>query len=346
MSQRWIVGVGLFFCLVMMTYLGCSNSGAPIVTHTPQPLGAASLQLSAIEYHIPTVSSGTLDIAAGPDGDLWFTETAAGNIGKVSTSGVFSEFHDTAVSPSAITVGPDGNLWFVHGNDQVGRITTAGTITEFSLGPQEFQGIASGPDGNLWLTENHTTGCGKHCHHDVSDIVVLTTGGSISATYPISSTAEVGLGHIVAGSDNNLWFIETETNEIGRITTSGAVMEFPVPTASSGLSSALTRGPDGNIWFVETVANQIGKITPAGTITEYPIPSPLSGARGIAAGPDGKVWFTENRINQVGRIGPLGLITEFRIPTASSAPIGITKGPDGDVWFVESGANKIAKARP
>ena len=36
------------------------------------------------EICIPTAASGATSIAAGPDGNIWFTETASGKIGRVT----------------------------------------------------------------------------------------------------------------------------------------------------------------------------------------------------------------------------------------------------------------------
>ena len=70
----------------------------------------------------------------------------------------------SGASAYGITSGPDGNLWFweVYANN-IGRITTGGYITEFAIptagsGPT---GIATGPDGNLWFTESFVGKIGK-----------------------------------------------------------------------------------------------------------------------------------------------------------------------------------------
>ncbi len=103
--------------------------------------------------------------------------------------------------------------------------------------------------------------------------------------------------------DGNLWFTEYFGNNIGKITPSGVITEFPIPTASS-YPYGIASGPDGNLWFTEYSANKIGRITTAGAIRE-------SGSKGgvgpisIAAGPDGNIWFTEYMGNA---------ISEFRIP--------------------------------
>ena len=40
-------------------------------------------------------------------------------------------------------------------------------------------------------------------------------------------------GGIVAGPDGALWFYETGSNRIGRITTGGQISEYPIPTADA-----------------------------------------------------------------------------------------------------------------
>jgi virginiamycin B lyase len=72
------------------------------------------------------VKSSPLGITAGPDGALWFTESAAA-IGRITTSGVIKEFHinTTNSEPTAITTGPDGNLWFTEGGtNKIGYISS------------------------------------------------------------------------------------------------------------------------------------------------------------------------------------------------------------------------------
>jgi streptogramin lyase len=106
------------------------------------------------------------DITSGPDGNLWFTEGSAHRVGRVTTSGTFTEFLLSGVNsdPTDITSGPDGNLWFteINGNN-IGRITTSGTITEFPVPTSNAGpfGITAGPDGNVWFTETVAKNIGR-----------------------------------------------------------------------------------------------------------------------------------------------------------------------------------------
>ncbi len=147
---------------------------------------------------------------------------------------------------------------------------------------------------------------------------------------------------IASGPDGALWFVDDAGNSIGRITTTGAITEFPIPTASSG-PGAITPGPDGALWFTEQASNNIGRITTAGAITEFPIPTPTSNPNAIVAGSDGALWFTEQGGTNIGRITTAGAITEFALPMGESIVQGIASGPDGALWFAENSGDKIGR---
>ena len=53
-----------------------------------------------------------------------------------------------------------------------------------------------------------------------------------------------------------MWFTDSVNNEVGNITPSGTVTQYPFPTANSD-PGAVTAGPDGNLWFTGNGA--IGK---------------------------------------------------------------------------------------
>lgn len=199
-------------------------------------------------------------------------------------------------------------------------------------------------------------------------IIALVTGGivwlNLLHTTTIKGITEFILpthqfnwaGEIVSGPDGNLWFTETHENRIGRITPSGSITEFSIPTtqvlngiAMEVLTGGIAVGPDGNLWFTEE--NKFGRITPSGTITEFPLSTSGSVPSGITGGPDGNLWFTEVTIQQnniigsnIGRMSTSGSITEFPLPTDNSGPGSITTGPDGNLWFTE--ANKIGRITP
>ena len=81
-------------------------------------------------------------------------------------------------------------------------------------------------------------------------------GAFTEFTIPTASSFPTG---IAAGPDGNLWFTESDTSKIGRVTPTGTMTEFTIPTASSA-PQVIAAGPDGNLWFTENAGNQIGRV--------------------------------------------------------------------------------------
>jgi virginiamycin B lyase len=205
------------------------------------------------EFPIPTASSLPSGITVGPDGALWFTESGAGKIGRITTAGVITEFPlPTHTSqPNGITTGPDGALWFAESLGGVGRMTTAGATTEFPVFGLPY-GITTGPGGELWFTSTEI--------HENSI-------GSISTAGRAGGITMGGLGipcGITTGPDGLLWFAgcaqalpPCARSEIVRTTWDGAFTQYP----AAGVSAyGITVGPDGALWFTDSgPSNHIGR---------------------------------------------------------------------------------------
>jgi streptogramin lyase len=95
---------------------------------------------------------------------------------------------------------------------------------------------------------------------------------------------------ITLGPDGNIWFAETISGKIGRMTPQGELTEFQV----DGGPIAITAGPDGNIWF--TGYNEgIGKSRRKGLSRSLRFRTNLSptnsrrGRMGISGGPSEKL---------------------------------------------------------
>src|SRR3954447_26328645 len=92
-------------------------------------------------------------ITRGPDGNMWFTDSASpGHVGRITPTGVVTIMATGGLTPGfavdanpeGITAGPDGNLWFVYdaeagGPADVARITPAGVVTAFPVAAAQGQ---------------------------------------------------------------------------------------------------------------------------------------------------------------------------------------------------------------
>ena len=298
-------------------------------------LTAASAQAATVTefWEGITLPAGPAEIAAGPDGNLWFTETDGDAIGRITPSGVVTEFLEGISEnsgPLGITAGPDGNLWFTeYDAGRIGRITPAGVVTEFSAGitpGSSPRSIVTGADGNLWYTDTNGRRIGR-----------ITPAGVVTE-FSIDGT---GPGAIAAGPDGNVWW--TEMGAIGRITPAGDFTRF---TGPYGFLMGMATGPDGNLWVTESFG-PIRRVNTAGTITgTFTLPAEIS-PFGITAGPDGNLWFTDSGYDSIGRITPAGAIAIVSTGVSlDSDPRDITAGPDGNLWFTEQAADQIGRVTP
>ncbi len=292
----------------------------------------ARAQLTVTEFPVPTAGARPYTIVAGPDGNLWFTESNANQIGRITPSGVITEFPvPTAQSgPYGITVGPEGDVWFTERfADQIGRLTiSTGAITEFPVLTAFSQPweITLGADGNLWFTEE-----------DVNQIGRITPDGVVSEYFPPSCCFPTGIG---PGADGRTWFTLEIGDQIGRVEPNGGITMFTVPGIQV-LPWDIAPGPDRAMWFTELAGRAIGRISFDGSVVEYPIPGAFSGIAGVTAGPDGNLWFTENDTHHVGAIDTSGTLKHLL--DTGERPLSITHGPDGNLWFTEADANAIGR---
>jgi len=306
-----------------------SMTGVPSVSATITPTPAF------YSFSIPTMSSNPEYIAAGPDGNMWFTEYNGNNIGRITPAGVVHEFPlpEAGSGPAGITAGSDGRIWFTEqlGNN-IAAITTTGSIEEYSLGDHDGpQSLIDRLDGTIWAT--------GYNGNDF-DVVQMCCGNPQSVTVPTPSSHPLG---IATASDNNVYITEFATNKIARVSNlGGAVYEAALGSVGPYL---IVRGPDGNLWFTEYYASKIGQFSPSSfsQIGEFPTLTPNATPAGIAVGVDGALWFTENTADKIGRITTTGAVTEYASPVRGLQLNGIAVAPNGSLWFTEAGVNKIGE---
>ena len=136
----------------------------------------------------------------------------------------------------------------------------AGYITEYDLPPvTDPSGIAASAAA-MWFTEQ----AGVNQIGRISVVGIPITHFGPTGSKPSG---------IAFGSDGALWFTETRADRIGRMTTSGTISSFAIPTPGSE-PGEIVAGPDGAMWFTEFVGNKIGRIEVGSTFVPRPGPTP------------------------------------------------------------------------
>jgi virginiamycin B lyase len=212
---------------------------------------------------------------------------------------------------------------------RIGRVTPGGEVTEFPLNPAggwPFD-IVSGPDGNLWFTEIVGSRVGR-----------ITPSGSLTSW---QLTAGRGPAGIVVGSDGALWFAENHAGGVGlgRITTAGAITEFP---AGGSVGHSIAPGPDGDVWFVDEF--KVKRMSPSGAIA---VVADVFAAA-IARGPGATMWVVERdfpRGANLTQVKPSGELVRY--PVARFPARGdhgdLAAGPGSTVWWAAPALSRLAR---
>ncbi len=310
-----------------------------------QPMNSRIGSIESL-FFLPVNLAGAtpIGLARGADDSIWFADYGGNRIGRIDRNGSLQQHEiGDGHNPTAVAVAPDGSAWFTNpGADTIGHITTDGDFREINitLPPSTPEDIVLGPDGNFWFTEYDAGAIGRITPEQVIERFSIPTPALGALVNPRLDVAVSHPLNITVGPDGNLWFSDCGLNKIGRITTSGEIVEFPIPTADSE-PAGITAGADGNLYFVESNAGRVARITTAGVVTELGTADSESFPQYITLGPDGAIWFTEYDANRLGRIGRDGRITHFELPTADSGPTGIVGRGDGRLFVALLNTSQI-----
>lgn len=288
--------------------------------------------ISQFSFFTGPAEVGEHQMAAGPDGNVWFSDTRAEKIGYITPGGAVTEFalpSGNAVA-TGIAAGPDGNIWYTDGPDGlIGRMTLSGTVTTFSLrsGTRPVD-ITGAPDGDLWFTaQTPSTGAwwlGR-----------MTTSGS--ATFFAVPDPDASLNGITVGIDGNIWFANAGSASIGRITPAGVMTEFKTPNGA--IPNRITPASDGAVYSaIRGGSGGLLRTNMKGVVTVILDPNNSHPFEVISEGPRHCIWGS--RVCDHGSGQCFDLFNDYRHTFSEhpfTSPIsglaGLVAGPDGNMWF-------------
>lgn len=265
--------------------------------HQATHLGIGRITVRGKQHYFE-FGDGVYDVAEGADGNVWFTNAYANpySVGYLTPAGKLQQYSAVGGgTPESIAADKSRHLWYtsfggnpdiieinIHGTTVksfkaqsgyadkvaygatgliwyngvgnpsfVGRITRNGGQRESAIGgPNYIPGpMALGPDGRMWICDGDMLAAVDRSFKVT--LYTLQSGGNFAG--------------VTAGPDGNLWATDFINSAIVRVTTSGAMTEYPTPTPNM-IPSAIAVGPDGNIWFTEiqhtTDVSKIGVLKP------------------------------------------------------------------------------------
>ena len=293
---------------------------------------ASSAAVGDITEFALAAGTSPLDVASGPDGNLWVANSGNNTVSKVSTSGtVIASYAMTtaAAAPRAIVAGPDGAMWVALQNaNKIARVTVDGAVTEYPIPTNNSQpfDIAVGSDGALWFTELAGNKIGR-----------ITTSGAVTEyAVPTAASGPFGITPGPTGS-NRLYFTESLKSKVGFIAVTGEVTET-VSLAAGSVPQGIAV-VSGSVWFAETGSDKLGRLVNDSTVSEIAL---ASAPTHVAPGPSDTMWVSAgNSIIAMNNQG--GTTGTYTFANANSQPRGLVLGSDGNMWVALQNRNAIAR---
>jgi sugar lactone lactonase YvrE len=203
-------------------------------------------------------------------------------------------------------------------------------------------GLTVARDGNVWFTGREGNIVGYYDPTtDSFKIFPLpdpdpNTNPELNGNFPI---------YISEGPDGSMYFTDLLTSNVGRITPSGNLSFYALPSkygpANNARPIAVYVRPNGVAVVSEEAGHAYATITPDGTVTEHPLSPSNARAASLVYDTAGTLWIQYNTPDAIGEVLPDGSVRPFPIPTLGAVQHRITLGPDGSLWFTELAADKI-----
>ena len=308
---------------------GCgSHSGAlpPVSTSGVSPF--VQQQQGSGPWLTYATSFTASAVALGRDGNVWYCEGSL--VGRISMTGVTTDFPLPSATCLGITPNPDGNEYFGEsggGIGGIGQITPQGAITLFA-GPESGapSSIETGSDGNVWAV---------HAGH----VWRMTTQGVFTDFSSPGVGGTVGFNQLVRGSDKNLWtFGHSGVGwAVWRIGMDGSTTAFPLSQKISGIAS----GSDGGIWISQG-AHMVRLDPTTGQSISYQL-SRVADGYDLTEGPHHLLYFVDRRTTPftLGRFDIVKLKLRPNQSLANASFGAMTFGPDSNAWITDTGVAQL-----
>ncbi len=221
------------------------------------------------EYKIDGEASWPFNVALGPDGTVWFTERAAGRIGRLDPATAQVRHYDVPTpncGPAGLAVdGRSGRVWFTESYaDRVGVLDPAsGRLAEYKMSDTST-GLVNGPAGlaldvrgGVWFAKLE----GKLGH--------IAPGSEEIELIDLPATAKRPAGIVVA-ADSDVWAVALDGNLLLRYNPLTRRFKlYPIPTgeadeqpgtpplAKTSRPFGIASDRQGNIWFSQQYTGQV-----------------------------------------------------------------------------------------
>jgi virginiamycin B lyase len=280
------------------------------------------------------VGSHPHDVAPAPDGTVWYTAQAVGELGRLDpATGKITEVPlGDGSAPHGVIVGPDRAAWVTDGGtNAIVRVDPATLeVKRYPLpessGYTNLNTATFDRRGRLWFTGQ--SGIYGRLDPRTGALRVFRAPGG-AGPYGIATTPS-----------GQVWYASLAGSHIARIdVASGKATVLRPPTAGQG-ARRIWSDSLGRLWVSEWNAGKVARYNPATRDwREWRLPGTAQ-AYAVYVDDRDVVWLTDFAASAIVRFDPT--TQRFtRIPLRAGADVRQLLGRPGELWGAESGADRL-----
>jgi virginiamycin B lyase len=301
--------------------------------------GAAPARTTLREYPVFD-GAGPHDVAPAPDGAVWFTAQASGEMGRLDprTGRVRRIPLGAGSAPHGVIVGPDRAAWVTDGglnaivrvdprSLRVRRFPLPGDRAGANLNTATFD-----RRGRLWFTGQS----GVYGRLD-------PRSGRMRVFDAPRGPGPYGIATTPGGS---VWYASLAGSHIARVDLrTGRARTFEPPTEGQG-ARRIWSDSRGRLWVSEWDAGRVARYDPrTRRWREWPLPGANPQPYAVFVDERDTVWLTDFGANALVRFDPARERFRTFLLRTPGANVRQLLGRRGEVWGAESGADKLVVVR-
>jgi virginiamycin B lyase len=280
------------------------------------------------------------DVAAAPDGTVWYTAQHQGALGILDPgSGKVVQIPlGEGSRPHGVIVGPDGAAWITDGGlNAIVRVDAKSKQIKIFPLPGEFayanlNTAAFDKKGMYWFT-GYSGIYGR----------VEPGSGKVDIWKAPKGSGPYGMTATPAGE---VWYASLAGDHIAKIDTITGKATVVEPPKSGVGPRRIWSDSKGILWVSFWNTGEVGRYDPsAGSWKVWALPNSRSGCYSVYVDEQDKIWLTDFTANAVVRFDPLTEKFESFRSNRRNANVRQMLGRPGEAWGAESGTDRLVVFR-
>ena len=303
-------------------------------------LCAGALAEPRVAYFPVPAGAHPHDVAAAPDGTVWYTAQHQGALGILDpkTGKVEQIKLGPKASPHGVIAGPDGAAWITEtGQNAIARVDPKSKEVKLFPLPKGFESAnlntaAFDKSGTLWFTGQ----AGVYGRVDPAS-------GKVDAWKAPKGYGPYGITSTPAGE---VWYVSLAGDYLAKVdTVTGAPTLIDPPKPGVG-PRRVWSDSKGVLWVSFWHSGELARYDPAAKIWKtFALPNSRSGCYSVYVDEKDKVWVTDFIANAILRFDPATEKFESFPSNKRGAAVRQMLGRSGEAWGAESGTDRLVVIR-